>query len=278
MGSVGSGALVSGMAALTRRASGSDMVAMLGRFGLAVRGFTYCVIGWLALQIAFGHRTQEADQRGALVTVAHQPFGEALLWIMGFGFAAYSLWRFSEAAIGTAAEGKKRGPRLQSLVRGIIYAALAVTTFDLIAGTSRQSQTGQQAEATAKLMRHGYGRWLVGLVGLIVIAVGIAMVVEGVREKFEKQLKLAELHGTLRIVVLRLGMVGTTARGVVFTVVGVLVVTAAVKFDPAKSKGLDGALRSLAATTAGSLLLVVLAVGLVAFGVYGIAAARFAKT
>jgi hypothetical protein len=261
-----------------RQASHSEAMGVLARFGLAVRGFVYLVIGWLALQIALGHGGQEANQRGALATVAQHPFGKVLLWVLGFGFAAYALWRFSEAAFGTAAEGRKAGPRVKSLVRGIVYATFAVTTFSFIAGTSRQTQSAQQATLTAKFMKHDYGRWLVGLAGVIVVVVGLGMVVEGLRRKFEKQLQMSELHGATRTAVVRLGMVGTIARGVVFAVAGALVVEAAVNYDATKSTGLDGALRTLADRAYGPWLLAVLALGLIAFGAYGLAAARFAKT
>jgi vacuolar-type H+-ATPase subunit I/STV1 len=127
-------------------------------------------------------------------------------------------------------------------------------------------------------MKHDYGRWLVGLVGVIVIIVGLAMVVEGVRRKFEKELRLDDLHGPTRTVVLRLGMVGTIARGIVFAVAGGLVVNAAVSYDASKSTGLDGALRTLADRAYGQWLLGLIALGLIAFGIYGFAAARWAKT
>jgi hypothetical protein len=269
---------VSGIEQSARRASNSEAMGALARFGLAVRGFVYLVIGWLALQIALGHGGQEANQRGALATVAQHSFGKALLWILGFGFAAYALWRLSEAAFGTAAEGRKAAPRVQSLVRGIVYATFAVTTFSFIAGTSKQTQSAQQETLTAKFMKHDYGRWLVGLVGVIVVVIGLGMVVEGLRRKFEKQLRMNELHGATRTVVVRLGMIGTIARGIVFAVAGALVVEAAVNYDATKSTGLDGALRTLANRAYGPWLLGALAVGLIAFGVYGLAAARFAKT
>ena len=238
----------------------------------------FLVIGWLALQIALGHSSQEANQRGALATVAQHSFGQALLWVLGFGFAAYAVWRLSEAAFGTAAEGRKAGPRVQSLVRGIVYATFTVTTFSFIAGTSKQTQSAQQETITAKFMKHDYGRWLVGLVGAIVVVIGLGMVIEGLRRKFEKQLRMNELRGATRTIVVRLGMVGTTARGIVFAVAGALVVEAAVNYDATKSTGLDGALRTLANRAYGPWLLGALAPGLLAFGVYGLAAARFAKT
>jgi hypothetical protein len=261
-----------------RQASNSPAMAAIARFGLAVRGFIYLVIGWIALQIALGHRTQEANQRGALAEVAHQPFGKVLLWVLGFGFAAYALWRLSEAAFGTAVAGRKAGPRIQSLVRGIVYASFAVTTFTFIAGTSHQTQARQQETTTAKVMKHTAGRWLVGLIGVIVVVVGVALIIEGLRKKFAKELQLHELSGTTRTVVLRLGMIGTTARGVVFAVAGFLVVEAVVRYQPSKSTGLDGALRTLAKQSYGPWLLGALAVGLLAFGLYGLASARYAKT
>ena len=267
-----------GVGGSARRAADSSAMTGLARFGLASRGFVYLVIGWLAAQIALGHGHHQANQRGALADIAQKSFGIVLLWILGLGFAAYALWRLSEAAFGTAAEGRETGPRLQSAFRGIAYVALAVSTFTFIAGTSRRGQAQQQATLTARVMRHSFGQWLVGLAGLVVIGVGVAMVVQGVTRKFEKELRMDDLHGRTRAVVVRLGMVGTIARGVVLVVAGILVVDAAVTFDPKKSTGLDGALRTLADQAFGPWLLGLVALGLMAFGLYGFAQARWAKT
>lgn len=266
------------LASSARRASHGQAVSGLARFGLAARAFVYIVIGWLAIQIARGHGSHEANQRGAVSDIAQHSYGVALLWLLGLGFAAYAIWRLSEAAFGTAAEGKKAGPRAQSLVRGIIYAGFAVTTFSFIAGSSKKGQSQQQETLTARVMRHGYGRWLVGLVGLIVVVVGLGMIVEGILKKFEKQLQMQDLTGRTRTVVVWLGVIGTTARGIVVGIVGVLVVDAAITFNSHKSTGLDGALRTLADRPFGPWLLGALAVGLIVFGLYGFAAARWAKT
>lgn len=261
-----------------RRASHGQTMRSLARFGLAARAFVYVVIGLLAVQIARGHGNHQANQRGALGDIAQHSYGIALLWILGIGFAAYAIWRLCEAAFGTAADGLETGPRVKSLVRGIVYAGLAGTTFSFIAGTSRQGQAQQQQTLTARIMSHTYGRWLVGLIGLIVIAAGLAVIAEGARRKFEKDLRMNDLHGTARTIVIRLGMVGTIARGIVFTISGALILDAAVTFQASKSTGLDGALRTLADRPYGPWLLGVLALGLVAFGLYGFAAARWAKT
>ncbi len=261
-----------------RRASRGPWMSRLAKGGLAARAVIYLVMGWLAIEIAAGHHTQQANQKGALATIAARPFGEALLWLLGLGFAAYALWRLSEAAFGTAAEGDKTGPRLQSAGRAIAYGALSVTTFAFVLGVRGRGQAQQQETATGTLMKHTYGRWLVGLVGLVIVVVGLAMVYEGLTRAFEKDLKMHELHGRTRTVVLSLGAVGTVARGVVFAVAGVLVVQAAVSYDVKKSTGLDGALRTLANRPYGSVILGVVALGLIAFGLYGLACTKWAKT
>jgi len=126
-------------------------------------------------------------------------------------------------------------------------------------------------------MSHAGGRWLVLLIGLGVAGAGIAMAVGGVRRTFRKHLRLAQMSSRTRQVVEALGLVGTTARGIVFGVVGVFLVIAAVTFAPDKAQGLDGALRKLAATPLGPWLLVGVAIGLVTFGVYSWCEARWRK-
>jgi Domain of Unknown Function (DUF1206) len=250
----------------------------LARFGLAARGFVYLVLGWLAVQIARGHGRHQANARGALADIARQSYGIALLWVLAFGLAAYALWRLSEAIFGTTSDGKKPGPRVASLVGGIIYLAFCAATFSFIAGRSKQSGSRQQVAVTARVMRHTDGRWLVGLVGAIVVIVGLAIVLQGARRQFEKDLRLTEMSKAARAIVVSLGLLGTVARGVVFAVAGVLVVDAAVTFNARKSTGLDGALHTLAEHAYGPWLLGAFALGLIAFGLYGFAEARWSRT
>lgn len=250
----------------------------LARFGLASRGVVYLILGWLALQIALGHRTQQANQRGAMAEVVHHHLGSAIVAVLAVGLAAYAIWRFTEAAFGVAGEGRRTGPRLQSLGRGVIYAALAFSTFGFLTGRSRQGQDQQQADATARLMRHSYGQWLVAIVGIIVVVAGLVLIRDGVKRKFERQLRLGELTGRTRTVVLGLGLAGTVARGIVFAVAGGLAIDAAATANPGKSTGLDGALRTLANEPIGPWLLGVLSIGVIAFGLFSVSMARWGKT
>jgi Domain of Unknown Function (DUF1206) len=259
-----------------RRASSSPAARALARIGLTARGIIYILIGWLAIQVALGHGSQQPNQQGALQLLAHNTIGLITLWLIGIGFIGYSLWRLSEAAFGVAGEGNGAGARLKSLVRAIVYAFLAALTFKVIAG-SAGNQTHKQQDVTASIMHHTGGQWLVGLIGLVILIVGLVMVFEGIRRKFMKYMNTAGMSPRTRRIVERLGQIGTTARGVVFAIVGGLVIDAAVTFSPKKSGGLDKALLTLRHQPAGEFLLLVVALGLLIFGVYGLCEARWRR-
>jgi hypothetical protein len=248
----------------------------MARAGLAARGIIYILTGWIAILVAAVHSTREADQEGALQYLAGKPYGMASLWLLGIGFACYALWRFSEAAFGVTGEGNGAGPRLKSLFRGLVYAGLAYLTFQVISGAHGSEATKQQ-DVTASVMHHAGGRWLVGIVGLIIVIVGVALIAQGIRHKFMKQLQTSRMSARTRRTVEWLGMIGTTARGVVFALVGILVIDAAVTYTPSKAGGVDKALLTLRDQPFGEFLLLLAAAGLLIFGVYGLCEARWRR-
>ena len=260
-----------------RRASDSPAARALARAGLVARGVIYILIGWVAILVALGQTSRHADQQGALQLLASRPYGLVLLWLLGIGFAGYALWRLSEAAFGVTGEGSGAGPRLKSLVRALIYAGFAYLTFTIISGAGGASQTKKQQDLTARVMHHTGGRWLVAIVGLVIVIAGLTLVVEGVRRKFLRYLQLSQLSMRMRRLVEWLGVIGTAARGAVFALVGVLVVEAAIAYQPAKAGGIDKALLTLRNQPFGEFLLILAALGLVTFGVYGLCEARWRK-
>jgi hypothetical protein len=259
-----------------RRASDSRPAQWLARLGLTARGVLYILIGVVAILVAIGQGSHEADQSGALQLLASQPYGLVALWLLFVGFAGYALWRLSEAVFGVTGEGNGAGPRLKSLVRAVLYAIFAVLTVKVITG-QQASQASQQKDLTATVMHHTGGRWLVGIVGLAIVIAGLALVLEGIRRKFMKYLRTGEMSPQTRRAVERLGMIGTTARGLVFALAGVLVIDAAVEFKPSKAGGVDKALLTLRNQPFGEFLLILAAAGLIAFGVYGLAEARWRR-
>ena len=247
---------------------------MLARAGLTARGIIYILIGWVAVLVALGHGTHEADQQGALQLLAGKPYGTVSLWLLGIGFAAYALWRLSEAAYGVAGEGNRAGPRLRSLARAVIYAGLAYLTLEVLSGT-QGSQSRQQQDVTAKVMHHPGGRWLVGIIGLIIVVIGLVLISEGLRRRFMRYLRTSQMSPKTRRLIRRLGVIGSIARGVVVALVGILVIDAAVSHSPVTSGGVDRALLTLRNQPFGPVLLGLVALGLIVFGVYGLCEARW---
>ncbi len=261
-----------------REAAHSTTMRRLARLGLAARGAIYLLVGVLAVLLALGKKNSETDQRGALQETTQHTGGTFLVWVIAIGLACYALWRFSEAAFGVVGEGNKAGPRLQSFVRGCIYAFLAIGAFKLLLNSGGSSQAKQQETITAKIMQHNGGRWAVGIVGVIIVIVGLVLVWQGLRHQFEKYLDLGAMSYETHRVVRVIGTIGTAARGIVFALAGIFVVQAARDYDPKKASGLDGALRTLRDTSAGPWLLILVAAGLILFGIYGFAEARWRRT
>jgi hypothetical protein len=260
-----------------RDAASSRWLQWLARGGLVARGAMYLLIGVLAVQIAFGSGGKQADTSGALRAVAVHPGGIVVLWLLAVGFAGLAIWRFAEVVYGQAGPGgRKAGKRLGSLARAVLYAFICGTVVSFILGTGgKTSGNTQSKDATATLMAHGGGRWLVALIGIGIGIGGAALAVYGIRRKFLEHLRMAQMSRRTAKVVKTLGLVGYVARGVVFCVAGGFLVDAAVSFSPQKAQGIDGSLLKLATTPLGPGLLVAVALGLAVFGVYSGCEARW---
>jgi hypothetical protein len=200
------------------------------------------------------------------------------VWLIAIGLFGYAVWRFSEAAFGVVGEGRKVGPRLQSFARGLIYLFFAITAVRVAIGANAGSQAQRQELWTAKAMQHAGGRWIVGLVGVVIVVCGVVLVMQGLTRKFEKYLELERMSPTQRRFVEWLGIAGTAARGVVFALAGVFVIVAAVTADPSKAGGLDQAFRELLTMSGGPALVFLAGLGLLIFAAYGFAEAKWHRT
>jgi hypothetical protein len=261
-----------------RRAANSPAVDRLARIGFAARGTTYLLMGWIALQLGLGHHpAAQANQRGAFQELARQSYGSVLLWLMVIGLGAYALFRATNAIWGERGESsrvKQLAKRIGSAGRAVAYAVLAYGAWTVL--QHRHSSAG--IGSGAGLMKHSYGRWLVAAIGIGLIVGGLALVIVGLLRRFKKTLKLGEMSEPTRKFVVAVGTIGTTARGIVFAVVGWFFVDAAWRFQPAKAKGLDQSLREVVRQGGGRAILVALGVGLIVFGIYSWCEARWRRT
>ncbi len=260
-----------------RQAARSGPVQALGRIGLVAYGTVHLLIAFLALQVATGERGEKTDKSGALHTVAEQPGGVLLLWVITVGLAALTVWQLVEAIWGhrSAPAGKRTVKRIVSGGKTLLFAALGWSAYKVASGAHSSSDQGQTF--TAKVLAWPFGQVLVGAVGLAIIAIAAFVVVYGVRKKFLEDLDFGGASPATRKTATRLGQVGYPGLAVAYGSIGALVVWAAATFDPAKAQGLDGALKTLVAQPYGPLLLGLVAVGLACYGAHSLFAARFHK-
>ncbi|QCB93340.1 DUF1206 domain-containing protein [Cellulomonas shaoxiangyii] len=241
------------------------------RAGYAVSGVLHVLIGVLAVQLAVGDGSGSADQSGAFAQVASTPFGAVALWVAVVAFAALGAWQAAAALSGVVGEAADRA---KAAGKAVVYLALAVTALTFARGGG--SGGGQTSDATATLLQAPAGRLLVGAVGVGVLAVGAYHVHKGVTKRFLDDLQRLPAGRPGRAARWS-GVVGYVAKGVALGVLGVLFVLAAVHADPSEATGLDGALRTLREAPAGPFLLLLVALGLIAYGLYSFVRARFGR-
>jgi hypothetical protein len=255
-------------------------VEWLARLGYIAKGVVYFVVGALAAEAAFGQGGQTTDQQGALVEILHQPFGQILLGVVAVGLFGYALWRLVEASLDPERNGKDaKGlvKRTGYVVSGLAYGALGIEAVRLVLGSGGGQGGNQTQDWTAQLMAQPLGRWLVGLAGLVVIGVGLWQFYEAYSAHFRKELMLNRLSEQQRDWVIGSGRFGFAARGVVYVLIGSFLVQAARHANPSEAGGLGEALATLAQQTYGPWLLGIVAIGLMAYGLFAMVLARYRR-
>ncbi|WP_406010738.1 DUF1206 domain-containing protein [Streptomyces sp. NBC_00637] len=262
-----------------KRAARGSLTKGAAKAGLAARGVIYLLVGLLALQIAFGDGSQQADRQGALAEISEKPFGAVVLWALGIGLVGMALWRLSQVVFGgVGADGRSAKKRLLALGRCAFYSFVAYSVLAFAAGSGSGGGGDEQSrDVTARALDLPAGQWIVGAGGVGIIIAGVWIGARAVMRSYRKHLRLGEMSPRVRRMVDVTGVGGGAARGVVFAAAGVFAVRAAVEYEPNKAKGIDDTLRSFAGTPAGPGLLACVAAGLVLFGLFSFAMARWRK-
>lgn len=247
------------------------------RAGFVARGAIYAIIGVLAFKLAIGDGGKLTNQQGAFRTLAQQPFGKVMLTLLAAGLAGYALWRLVRAAIGHGPEGADEGfDRLSALGSGIAYAVMCAIAIEILLGAGSGSSENTK-RSTAGVFSWPGGNWIVGIVGAVLLGVALYQGYRGVARKFLKESKVGEMSPHVKAWITGIGVVGHLARMVVFGLVGVFLIKAAVDYNPRKAVGLDGALAKVAHNSYGPFLLGVVSLGLIAFALYSWSDARYRK-
>lgn len=271
-----------GAAGAVRSATNQRGAQIAARVGYLINGMLHLLIAYIIFRIAIGSGSgDDADQSGALATLAQTHGGFLALWGVAVALVPLTLWRLAETVLGLhPSEHHEPNPdpddflmvnRLKAFGLAVVYAAVAAMAVQFALG-SRDSSAERTVGLSTWLMRTPEGKAVLAVLGFGVTAVGCYFAFKGASRRFRDDLNIS--GGRLLTV---LGASGHVAEGLVLAVAGALVVVASVRADPSKATGLDGAVKALGQMPFGSVLIGIAAAGFAAYGLYSFALARYAR-
>ncbi|OBB04983.1 hypothetical protein A5662_10990 [Mycobacteriaceae bacterium 1482268.1] len=267
-----------GFKSAVNRATGNRAVQRVARAGYLISGTLHLLVAGIIVRIAFGSEA-EADQTGALATLASTPGGTVTLYVVAAGLIALAMWRLAESVLGLhPAEHpdahKRESPimnRLKALGLAVVYAAVASTALQFAFGAHERGSR-QTAGLSARLMQTVGGKAVLVITGLVIVVIGVYYASKGASRRF-----LDDLNVNGGRLLTALGICGHVAEGLVLSAAGISVIVATFLGDPAKATGLDGAVKAFGTTQFGSAILLIAAVGFAAYGLYSFALTRYSR-
>ena len=260
-----------------RRLARSGWIGWLGRIGFGAQGTCFAIIAVLALELAFGRQGKLTDPRGAFVILAEAGWTRVLLVLLVIGFSGYSLWRLAQALFDRGGMGSSPaglGRRAIQLGQSVLYALLAAAAVKVLAG-ARAAESPRRA--AAGILGWPGGAEIIGAIGAAVGVVAAVNVYWGLSGRFLESLRMDELSGRLERLVTVAGKLGFVALGFVLAVIAWFLVKAAADSNAGTVVSLGGAMSRLAQADYGDALLTGSAVGLLAYGFFGLLQARYHK-
>lgn len=261
------------------KVAGQPKTSQFMRIGYLSKGCLYLLIGLLASRSALLPRAEAGGSYSALVALVDQPFGKFLLILLGIGLLGYVLRRFLQVALNPQHQKisfKQILQRLGYFMSGCSYLGVSYSALMLIIGLGESDDTLE--DLASELFDQPFGNWLVGLIGLGIISVGLSYCYGAVTGSYVSDLKSAQLHHRFEAWVIGFGKVGVAARGIAFILIGAFFIEAAVLFQAQPAGGLKGSLQRLAELPYGSLWLGLIGLGLIAYSLYMIVAARYRRS
>lgn len=248
-------------------------IKKMARTGFIAKGTVYGITGILTFLAAFNMGGQKASKMQVLEFLDKQPFGNALLVLMGLGLVCYAVWRFVQSISdpeNIGQDGKGKAKRAAFFISGLIYLGLAALALLRVfsSGSSGQGSSGSSAQQSSFLASET-GLILIGIVGAALIIVGIFQFVKAYKNDYTKKFDLTSLsEEKKRKSIKNTARFGLSARGVIFLITGYFALQAALGSDPSEIKTTAEAFSFIQNSSYGAWLMGVVAAGLVAYAVY----------
>jgi hypothetical protein len=266
-----------------QKAGSSSTARRTVLLGWAAKGVVYISLAFIVLQMAFRSAPEQATTTGALEYIATTGPGRIALIVLGLGLIAFAVGRILEVTTLATSEIDTKD-RVLAVVLAVVYTALAITAFGIVAaadssggGSGGGGGGGAEKKGSAFLLDLPAGRVIVALIGLAVIAVGVYSIYEGLKRRFLGTLRTGEMSSGVRASTGRIGTVAYVTKGAILMLIGFFFLRSALTYDPQEARGLDGALREIADESWGQAALVLVALGLLAYGAFALIEARYRR-
>ena len=216
----------------------------------------------------------KADTKSALAALLEQPLGRFWVALIGLGLLGFVAWRVAQSFCDSDGHGKSAKAvaiRLALFGSAVTYLGLATYALGHALSIGSGGEGSGEKGLAQWIMSQPFGSYLAITVGLGFVAGGAVTATKGLLRKFEKYLKLPKGRGFIGWVC----VYGLVARGIVFAVTGILFAYAGFRVDPDQAGSMSDALQWLRQLPFGSLVYMVVAAGLAAFGIYNLVEARY---
>jgi large-conductance mechanosensitive channel len=236
------------------------------RVGYAGQGLVYLAVAGFSLY-AIWRGEQPQGTASTLSQLETTGWGSMVLLLIFLGTLAFAVWNVTNSLYDLENSGAGSAgivARVGKIITALIYGGVGGLAFSLLFAGGRRGGDSSIANWTGAVMGWPGGRWLVGLVGLIVAGAGVFFVVNGWKEKYQEHLQANRFTQNWNWLL----KAGVIAHGVVTTLIGMLFLQAAWRANPDKAGGIGRTFSWLVNQPYGQVLVAAICVGLIAFALF----------
>jgi uncharacterized protein DUF1206 len=264
------------------RARISDLLAAnpwvfrCAQLGYASNGLLYVIVGGTAALEAINVARRVGGTRGALYLLVAQPFGRLAVTLVAIGLCGFIIRRFIQIFVPPTL-GVPPKPFMRFLRRagcalsGLMHIGIALTALQLTLGLAIMNpdlQTPQRDWVTILLTWKLLNGWLPLLGGLVILGAAAYEFYVAVKLRFTIEMQLDRMDFRIRRAAFACGIAGHTGRGVAFLFLAAFLVYAGYYVEEVEATGLGDLIRMLEAQPFGVWVLIVIAAGLIAYGLF----------
>lgn len=251
----------------------------MARVGYVAKGSVYGITGILTFLAAFNLGGEKTGQLQVLDFLQEQPFGNALLLLIGLGLICYASWRYVQSISdpeGIGNDKKAKVKRVAFFVSGCIYLGLGILAFWKVIDSGSSPDNGGNGGQQSSLLGSETGLYALGAVGIIIICTGIYQFVRIYKADFMEKFDFKSISEEKRRKTIKnSAYTGMASRGVLFLITGYFALHAAITSNPSEIKTTTDAFSFLEDSSYGAWLLGIVAAGLVGYAIYMFMMAKY---